>query len=160
MHSAETTRASGSSTVASNGAAAGDADGIHRLIRSAGGRLTAPTRLLVAILAETDGHLTADDLMAEVARRSPGVATSTVYRVLQRLDDLGVVEHVHSGVGPVFYHLRQQGHGHLVCTGCGTIIDVPDAAFAQLSRSSRQAFAFTIDPRHCAVLGRCASCSS
>jgi Fe2+ or Zn2+ uptake regulation protein len=47
-----------------------------------------------------------------------------------------------------------------VCTDCGTIIDVPDTAFAQLSRSSLRTYDFTIDPRHSAVLGRCASCSS
>jgi Fur family ferric uptake transcriptional regulator len=133
---------------------------IHRLIRSAGGRLTMPTRLLVTILAETDRHLTADDLIAEVERQAPGITPSTVYRVLQRLDELEIVEHVHSGAGPDFYHLREHGHAHLVCTVCGTIIDVPDAAFADLFRSSRRAYDFTIEPRHSAVLGRCASCAS
>jgi Fur family ferric uptake transcriptional regulator len=114
----------------------------------------------VAIFVGTDEHLTADDLIAEVRRRAPGVAPSTVYRVLQRLGELAIIEHVHSGVGPAFYHLRDLGHAHLVCTGCGTVVDVPDSAFAQLSEASRQAFEFTIEPHHSAVLGRCARCSS
>ena len=137
-----------------------DEDRIHGLIRRAGGRLTVPTRLLVSILAGTDRHLTADDLIAEIERRRPGVAPSTVYRVLQRLHELQIVGGVHSGVGPAFYHLRQHGHAHLICTDCRSIIDVPDTAFAQLSRASRSSHDFTVDPHHSAVVGRCARCSS
>jgi Fur family ferric uptake transcriptional regulator len=116
--------------------------------------------LVVSILAGTDQHLTADDLIGEIERRNPGVAPSTVYRILQRLDELQIVEHVHSGVGATFYHLRGQGHAHLVCTSCGSIVDVPDTAFDQLSVSSRRSYDFTIDPHHSAILGRCARCSS
>jgi len=116
--------------------------------------------VLVAIFVGTDAHLTADDLIAEVHRRSPGTAPSTVYRLLQRLEQLGVIEHVHSGSGAAFYHLSERGHAHLVCTGCGRVIDVPDAAFEQLSKASRAAYDFTIEPHHSAVLGRCGVCVS
>ena len=139
---------------------AADQEWVHWAIRRAGGRLTGPTRQIVAILAETDGHLTADDLIDELDRRVPGTAASTVYRVLQRLDELFVIERVHSGSGAAFYHLSTSAHAHLVCTGCGVVVDVPDSAFAHLSTSLRTAHDFTINPHHCAVLGRCARCSS
>lgn len=137
-----------------------DEDAIHDSIRRAGGRLTGPTRTLVSILARTDRHLTADDLIAEIERRSPGIAPSTVYRVLQRLHELQIIGSVHSGIGPAFYHLRQHGHAHLVCTECRSIIDVPDTAFAHLRRASRRSHDFTVDPHHSAILGRCARCAS
>ena len=79
---------------------------IFDVIRQRGGRVTAPTRLVVSVLLDTDAHLTADDLIDAVSRRKKGVAPSTVYRVLQRLGEVGVVEHVHPGDGPAFYHLR------------------------------------------------------
>jgi Fur family ferric uptake transcriptional regulator len=132
---------------------------IHDVIRQGGGRLTGPTRTVVAVLLDGEHHRTADDVIAEVGRRTPGVAPSTVYRVLQRLDDLGVVEHVHSGTGPTFYHLRDRGHAHLVCNECGRIIDVPDAVFAPLSRAVQRTFGFTVHPHHAALLGRCADCA-
>ena len=154
MRSHSVVRATGSAP------SAVDEDRIHGLIRRAGGRLTVPTRLLVSILAGTDRHLTADDLIAEIERRRPGIAPSTVYRVLQRLHQLQIVGNVCSGVGPAYYHLRQHGHAHLVCTECRSIIDVPDTAFAQISRASRRSHDFTVDPHHSAILGRCARCSS
>lgn len=133
---------------------------IVALIRSAGGRMTVPTRQLITILTETERHLTADDLIAEVERRTPGVAASTIYRLLQRLDELRVIEHVHSGSGAAFYHLRAHGHAHLVCSDCGVIIDIPDTAFAQLASTSRQLHNFTIEPHHSALLGQCETCSA
>jgi Fur family ferric uptake transcriptional regulator len=132
---------------------------IYDLIRSSGGRLTVPTRTLVGVLLESDGHLSADALLAEVDRRAPGIAPSTIYRLLQRLDDLGVVEHVHSGTGPAFYHLRERGHAHLMCNTCGAIIDIPEQLLDDLGRTVRRTYDFTLEPRHAALLGRCARCA-
>jgi Fur family ferric uptake transcriptional regulator len=132
---------------------------IYEVIRRAGGRLTVPTRTVVAILLDSDRHLTADALIAEVERRTPGIAPSTIYRVLLRLDELDVIEHVHSGSGPTFYHLRERGHAHLVCNGCGAIIDIPDDVFTQLGRTVQSVYGFSLEPRHAALLGRCSECS-
>lgn len=131
-------------------------------VQDSGGRITLPTRLVVAVLAQTDGHLTADDLIVEIDRRAPGIAPSTIYRVLQRLDELGVLEHVHSGSGAAFYHLREHGHAHLMCTACGDITDLSAATSDALHRFSaavRLAHGFDVDPHHAAMLGRCDACS-
>ncbi|MEO5898728.1 MAG: Fur family transcriptional regulator [Ilumatobacteraceae bacterium] len=129
-------------------------------IRAAGGRVTVPTRIVVEILAAGDHHLSADDLIAEFAERTPGVAPSTIYRVLQRLDQLQVVEHVHSGMGPTFYHLRDRGHAHLVCESCGAITDLPDGVLEPVSTAVAADFGFTVRTHHAALLGRCAACAA
>jgi Fur family ferric uptake transcriptional regulator len=133
---------------------------IYDVVRSNGGRLTVPLRVLVDVLLEHEDHLTADELIAAVDRRVPGIAPSTVYRLLQRLEDAGVLEHIHIGRGPTIYHLRHHEHGHLVCHQCGTIIDIPEAAFDGLAKTVGQQYDFTIDPRHAALLGRCRNCAA
>jgi Fur family ferric uptake transcriptional regulator len=133
-------------------------DRIYEAVRRGGGRITVPTRMVVAVLLDTDRHLTADDIIAEVERRTPGVAPSTIYRVLQRLDELEIVEHVHSGTGPTFFHLRDRGHAHLVCNECGSITDLPDQLFAGLARAVDRAYDFSVEPHHAALLGRCSRC--
>ena len=65
--------------------------------------MTIPMRAVVSILLDSDRHPTADDLIVEVERRIPSIAPSTIYRVLSRLDELDIIEHVHSGTGPAFY---------------------------------------------------------
>lgn len=141
----------------------GIAERILQRIHHAGGRSTVPTRLVVSVLSETDRHLTADDLITEIERRAPGIAASTVYRVLQRLDELDVLEHVHSGAGAAFYHLRERSHAHLVCTDCGCITDVSGPAGEALrvvGEIAHRTDGFVLDPHHAALLGRCGACSS
>jgi Fur family ferric uptake transcriptional regulator len=133
---------------------------IHRLIRDAGGRLTVTARTVVAILIDAHQHLTAEDIIDEAQRRAPGIAPSTVYRLLQRLEELGAVEHIHSGHGPTFYHLGGQGHVHLLCGTCGTIIDIPERLLAPAVQRVHRAHGFTIDLHHAALIGRCATCAA
>ena len=130
------------------------------LIQKRGGRLTGPTRQVVAILADTHHHFTAEDIIAEVERRTPGVAPSTIYRLLQRLTELDLVEHVHSGDGPAFYHLRHLRHAHLLCSHCGTILDIPDTTFKSMARTIKNRYDFTIEPSHSAILGQCTNCAN
>lgn len=141
----------------------GIAERILERVQSAGGRSTLPTRLVVTILSEADRHLTADDVINELERRAPGIAASTVYRVLQRLDDLDVLEHVHSGAGAAFYHLSERGHAHLVCTDCGAVTDVSEGAadvLRLLGQVVARSHGFTLDPHHAAWLGQCHRCSA
>ena len=133
-------------------------ESIYDAIRQAGGRLTVPMRIVVAIVLDGDGHPTADDIIAEANRRIPGIAPSTIYRVLGRLDELNIIEHVHAGTGAAFYQLKASSHVHLVCNECGTIINIPEKLFTQLSKTIRHQYQFEIGPRHAAIMGRCADC--
>lgn len=133
-------------------------ESIYATIRRAGGRLTVPMRVVIAILLDSDRHPTADDLIAAVNERIAGISPSTIYRVLSRLDELEVIEHVHSGTGPAFYQLHESSHVHLVCNTCGTIINIPETAFDELGKSVLAAYKFTIQPRHAALLGQCDDC--
>jgi Fe2+ or Zn2+ uptake regulation protein len=129
------------------------------VLRSQGHRVTTPRRFLIRCLIEAGGHRTADELAAEVQSRAPDVHISTIYRNLEELERLGVIEHAHLGHGAASYHLASLPHGHLVCSECGKTIEVPDGLFAPLARRVRVDYGFTIDPHHFAMVGRCSSCA-
>lgn len=129
-------------------------------LRARGTRVTAARReLLGALLDARDHHLSAHDLAAAVHRALPDVHLSTIYRSLDSLEELGVVDHVHFGHGRAIYHLADEPHQHLVCEGCGAVVQVPDDVFAELSATLTRAYGFTIRPHHFAVVGRCAACA-
>src|SRR5271165_1171038 len=115
-------------------------------MRSTGGRVTTPRRLLVRSLFEAEGHRTAEELAAEIQAQAPDVSISTVYRNLEELERLGVVVHAHLGHGPATYHLTSAAHGHFVCEVCGTMIEAPDELFRGLARVASSEFDFAIDP--------------
>lgn len=135
-------------------------DEVLERVRAGGGRVTTARRQLVETLFESVEHRTAEDLAAEVQHRTPDVHMSTIYRNLDELERLGVIVHAHLGHGAATYHLSSSAHSHLVCERCGETIEAPEEIFHGLARRAEQAFGFTIDPRHFAVLGRCRACAA
>ena len=135
-------------------------DAILRLLRERGGRLTVARRAIITALLDAEGHVTADDLTAAVQRAHPDVHLTTIYRCLDTLEELGVVDHVHLGHGRAVYHLATETHQHLVCEQCQAVVEVPDSLFADLGTRLQAEYGFSIRPHHFAVLGRCAACRS
>ena len=131
---------------------------ILTLLRRRGGRLTSTRRAIVAALVAAGEHLTAEDITDTVRRAHPDLALTTVYRCLEALEELGVVEHVHLGHGRAVYHLASEDHQHLVCERCGVVVEVPTRLFADLAATLEAGYGFAIRPNHFAVPGRCSAC--
>ena len=128
------------------------------LLRTNGVRVTVPRRAIVESLVELGSHVTAEELGAHVRTRYPEVHESTVYRTLDRLTSLGVVEHVHLGHGRAVYHLPGSGHQHLHCDRCGVVVEAPDALFADVVGAVDRLYGFELDLDHFALGGRCRQC--
>ncbi len=133
-------------------------DSVLAYLRSQGGRATTARRVLLEVLFQADGHWSADELTEAVQERAPDVNISTVYRNLEELEELGVVAHSHLGHGPSSYVLASQAHAHFICADCGKMIEAPDEIFRGLARAAKSKLGFAIDPKHFAILGRCAEC--
>lgn len=120
--------------------------------------MTTARRAIVEALVNAPGHTTAEELSGMVQRDYPDVHLTTVYRFLDHLEDMGVVDHVHLGHGRAIYHLAEQGHHHLVCEACGEVVEVPDEVFEELSAELLRHYGFAVRPHHFAVVGRCRRC--
>lgn len=128
-------------------------------LREAGARVTTARRAVLAALVGAPDHLTADDVAEEVRRLHPDVHRSTIYRTLDALERLGVVEHAHLGHGRAVFHLAVDAHHHLVCEECDAVVEVTDESFAALATSLRDAYGFELRAHHFALPGRCRRCT-
>ncbi len=128
------------------------------LVRSHGGRATPARRLLLDALFECRDHRCAEALAANVHAQAPDIHLSTIYRNLEELEQLGVIDSTRLGSGPVTYHLASATHGHLVCEKCGSMTEVPTDMFEDLIRTARTGYGFTVNPHRFAVTGRCGDC--
>ena len=128
------------------------------MLRARGGRVTTPRRAIISALLRSGGHITADQLTNDIQANYPDIHLSTIYRCLETLEELEVVDHIHMGHGRAVYHLADEKHQHLMCEVCGAVIEVPDSVFSGLSGTLRRKYSFAIKPRHFAVLGRCETC--
>jgi Fur family transcriptional regulator, ferric uptake regulator len=128
-------------------------------LRERGGRVTMPRRAIITALLEADDHVTADALVDAVRTAQPEIHLSTVYRTVETLTELGVINHVHLGHGPAVYHLTDDAHHHLVCDDCGAIIELPKDVFDALGRRVERDYGFRLDAHHFALGGHCRSCA-
>jgi Fur family transcriptional regulator, ferric uptake regulator len=137
-----------------------DTDAIMSDLREQGVRVTTVRRAVITVLAAEHAHQSADDLAEAVQVDHPDIHRSTIYRTLDSLEKLGVVDHVHLGHGRAVYHLSAEPHHHLVCEVCGGVTHAPADLFDQLAADVHDRYGFSVRPDHFAVLGRCRDCGS
>jgi Fe2+ or Zn2+ uptake regulation protein len=129
-------------------------------LRERGQRVT-PQRLMVArVLSDLDRHVTAEVVFDELGERMPGVSLPTVYATLDLLESIGLIRRVASERGAVVYDPRTDEHHHLVCRGCGTIVDVDAPIEADALLSAARSAGFAPDHAQVVVRGLCADCAA
>jgi Fur family transcriptional regulator, ferric uptake regulator len=128
-------------------------------LREQGMRWTPQRRLLLRVLEQTDGHVTATELIERCRAEDPETTPSTVYRTLDVLEGLGLVRHAHGIDGREEYHvLPEREHGHLRCTACGGSWEIEADEAAALVASLHSERGFEVDLSHLTVVGRCGEC--
>ncbi len=91
-----------------------------RLLQDSGYRQTEARNTIVDIILETDRALEPLEIFEIGRKRQKGLGLVTVYRTLERLETLGLVQRVHQPGACNMYLRAAQGHEHLlICTACG-----------------------------------------
>jgi len=128
-------------------------------LREVGYRLTPQRMLIVSIIHDSKGHVSAEEVHQRVKEHYPFVDISTVYRTLQLLKRLRIVTETDLGGGSVRYELSQQErHHHLVCRQCGDTFALDDRIIEPLRSTLMDAHGFAADMEHFAIFGRCRGC--
>ena len=134
--------------------------GIGSKLSELGYRLTPQRMMILSAIENSDDHISAEEIYAQVVAKYPNVNISTVYRTLELLKRLGLVTETDLGEGRVRYHPADKGHHHhLVCKECGAIIDLDESVMAPVKDTLLREYKFIADLEHLAILGRCVNCS-
>jgi Fur family ferric uptake transcriptional regulator len=136
------------------------ADGVLDLLRDHGLRMTPQRRAIVAEIMATKGHISPSSVARQVQERVPGVNTSTVYRTLGLLEDLGVLSHAHLESGPEYHRRQDSRHVHLSCSRCGVQDSLSMAEAERLEQLLVRHRGFQPDLTHFAISGLCARCAT
>ena len=124
-----------------------------------GYRSTPQRRMVLSAIENSESHISAEEIYAQVVAKYPRVNMSTVYRTLELLKRLGLIYEVDLGEGQFRYHPEDKGHHHhLICRKCGAIIDVSESVLFPLQAVLLQAFNFKAELRHMAIFGLCDDC--
>jgi len=131
----------------------------RRVLRTHGRRITPQRALILRILQEQGGHLDADEIYRLAREERPRLSLSTVYRTLSVLKELGLVRELRFEEGYSRYELAgPEEHHHLICLGCGKVIEFQCAHCAQVHQDLGDRHGFQITGSRVELLGYCAEC--
>ncbi|MEA2606055.1 MAG: Fur family transcriptional regulator, ferric uptake regulator [Chloroflexota bacterium] len=135
------------------------ANPILRALDTAGYRITAPRRALADLALDLDGHFTAADLAVAGRERGLRIGRATLFRALELMIELGVVERLDLPSGEHAYVVcAASHHHHVVCSVCGRTAEVDDQGLADAVRRIEQQSGFRIDTHRLEMFGRCRRC--
>jgi Fur family transcriptional regulator, ferric uptake regulator len=131
------------------------------LLRARGLRWTPQRRILLDVLATAEGHVSGAELVDRCRAADPATTPSTVYRTLDVLESVGLVQHGHGPDGREEYHvLPGAEHGHLYCAACGSSWNLEADELRSFVAGVRRRRGFEVDLSHVTVVGRCATCAA
>lgn len=113
--------------------------------------------ILEAFLASR-GHITSEQLYESVRADHPEVGAATVYRTLKLLVDAGIANASTFNEGVTVYEHQPRHHDHLICLGCGEIIEFECDEIEQKQLEIAREHGFRLTRHRLHLFGYCATC--
>jgi len=131
----------------------------HGLLNVPGLRVTSQRALILEIIRHGKEHLDADEVYRRARQKQPRLSLSTVYRTLQTLKKLGLIEEVHFDETHHHYEMKPPTeHHHLVCLGCGRVVEFQYPLARLVKRNVAEAKNFEITGSEVRMTGYCPTC--
>ncbi len=133
-----------------------------RYIEEQGLKKTSQRDLIVSIFFKTSTHLSLDELLQRVRKKSPRVGYATIYRTMKLLTECGLAIERQFGDGQTRYEpVPDKGHhDHLICTSCGKIIEFENEKIEQLQKEVAREKKFMVASHKLELYGLCKKCYS
>ena len=131
----------------------------RELLSEAGLRSTSQRQSILDIIRRGQGHLDADEVYRRARKKQPRLSLSTVYRTLQTLKELGLVEEVHLDETHHHYEIKASNeHHHLICLGCGKVVEFECPMSIQMKEEVSKEKQFEIVNIEVRMTGYCPEC--
>lgn len=127
-------------------------------LRERGYRLTMARRAILRVLEESSESLSPLAVHARAQAYEPGLSLATVYRTLDLIDRLGLVQRVHTDQGCHEYSRAGDSEHHLVCRECGHVIQFPCEGLEPLIERVQQTTGYRVDRHILELSGVCGDC--
>lgn len=129
-------------------------------LQTSGYRVTAPRQTIVELLVSSTHALSPIEIYDLGRKEYPALGLVTVYRTLERLEELGLIQRVHMPDGCHRYLRAAQGHQHLLlCTQCGHVEMFAGDDLSKLTERVEQATGYHVQNHWLQLFGICPRCT-
>jgi len=129
-------------------------------LRETSGRSGGARRLVVELLGRQDCCLSAQEIHDALRASGGRVGLASVYRALDGMDELGLVQRVDLGDGVARYEpARDEGHHHhLVCDDCGKVEPFEDPGLESAIARVAGGRGYAVAAHEVVLRGACEDC--
>lgn len=118
-------------------------------------------KILEVFIDNEQDHLSAEDIYHIVKRNYPEMGLATVYRTLDLLAELDILQKMNFDDGKARYEFSSRGghHHHLICLKCGKVIEFNDDLLDNLEKNVLEKNKFVVLDHELKFYGHCIDCS-
>ncbi|WP_432822301.1 Fur family transcriptional regulator [Trichloromonas sp.] len=120
--------------------------------------VTPQRQAVLEALAGRNDHPSADELFDEVKKQLKGISRTTVYRVLETLVRIGVVQKIGTEQARARFDADTRRHHHILCMGCGKLSDLVGVNIAELMPERPDVDGFRLFNYSVQFTGLCSEC--
>ena len=131
-------------------------------LHSKGMRLTGQRKLILQVLEEAGGHLDAEAVFERAHKRDQRVSLATVYRTLQLLKEMGLVDQHYTSrehLREVYEPVGAEEHYHFSCLKCGKVVEFKSLLIDRARKQLAQELGINILHGCACFEGYCAGCA-
>lgn len=136
-----------------------------KMLREKGLKVTNQRLLVLEIMAAHPGeHLTVEEIYELVKKQYPDIGLATIYRTVQVLIDLHVIDRISFDDGFARYELEDNEpdshrHHHAICRECGQVMSFEDDLLDNLEQALYDALGFAVTDHEVKLYGYCRTCA-
>lgn len=132
-----------------------------KCLQENGYRLTAPRQIVVEVIAESQRALNPFEVHEIARQRYPRLGLVTVYRTLEKLEELNLIQRVHQPSGCQAFVSAACGHQHLlICRDCGRVefFEGDGKGIEELIDEISRRSGYVVGDHWLQLFGTCADC--
>jgi Fur family transcriptional regulator, ferric uptake regulator len=130
-------------------------------LQSNGYRLTGPRQAVVEILAKSQFVLDPTQVFLEARLKYPTIGLVTIYRTIEKLEELGLVLRVHQPSGCHSFIAAPAGHQHLmICSSCSRAEYFSGDNLSGLISQIGRDHGFSVQDHWLELFGLCNNCNN
>lgn len=143
-----------------------DIEEVKKLLKEKGLKVTAQRlAVLEAVASRPEEHLAAEEIFTLVKASCPDIGLATVYRTIQLLNELNLIDRISFDDGFVRYEIgsapdreQRHHHHHLICRKCGRVFSFQEDLLEELEAKIAATTGFAIVNHEVKLYGYCKEC--
>ncbi len=130
-------------------------------LETKGLKSTAQRDYIADVFFKINTHISLEELLKKVKRKTPNIGYATVYRTMKLLTECGLAISRQFGDGQTRYeNLPEDGHhDHIICIKCSKIAEFQNQKIEQLQSEMAKKLGFTVINHKLELYGYCSDCS-